>query len=836
MSSFLRLSIMLTALVLISACILTECGGGNGEQPIIGSVVSLAVQPQAATFENVGQQITFNYVASTTGTTPLIGPVTISSDKITASCPDLNTTGNNNTNLDPGETLTCTGTYTITQADVNAGSMTTLSTASVGGINSNTVTTTVTLQEDPVLTISKSASPTTYNLLGQIITYTYIITNNGAETLGPVQFIVRDDRFPNPLNCGENTTILATGQTVTCAASYTITQADLNAPQVTNSASASGAGAGTLQNATVTITNTGINGGGIPGSGNYPQGSTVQHDVVNGEWMLQIARCYGAVFETVRNANPHVIDPDLIYPIQTLTVPNVGVVGPAYGPPCIKFYTVVSGDTWQSIANAHNADIEVLMEANKDKTLTAGTVIKVPLNSRMSGGTPVTPIPTAPTARQPIPLNFPPGSPTVTVSGTIGTPDTIRYIFNGTAGQILTVRLTVPTNDVNLAVYGPNNAVLKPLDATTSFSGTLTATGQHAIDLVSQLGSTNKTYTLEVTLTTPAPPSPVSRVADINTGVNGSNPAYLSVFNGQLYFQADAGDGTGAELWRYDSGLDAASRVDDINPGTGGSEPAFLTQFGDFLYFRANGNDGGGSELWRFNGSATGRVTDINPGAGDANPMYLTVFNNILYFSANGNDGFGTELWQYDGTVASRVTDINPEAGDSSPAYLAVFNNALYFSATSNDGTGTELWRFDGTTINRAADINTGIGNSNPAFLTVFNNALYFSADANDGTGTELWMFDGTTATRAADINPGAAASVPTYLEVFNNVLYFSANGDAAGFELWRFDGTTAGLVADINTAGNANPAYLETYNNQLYFQANGNDNAGAELWRYSGQ
>jgi hypothetical protein len=45
-----------------------------------------------------------------------------------------------------------------------------------------------------------------------------------------------------------------------------------------------------------------------------------------------------------------------------------------------------------------------------------------------------------------------------------------------------------------------------------------------------------------------------------------------------------------------------------------------------------------------------------------------------------------------------------------------------------------------------------------------------------------------------------------------------------------------APLIADINPAGNANPAYLEVYNNQLYFQANGNDNAGAELWRYTGQ
>ncbi len=119
----------------------------------------------------------------------------------------------------------------------------------------------------------------------------------------------------------------------------------------------------------------------------------------------------------------------------------------------------------------------------------------------------------------------------------------------------------------------------------------------------------------------------------------------------------------------------------------------------------------------------------------------------------------------------------------------------------------------------------------------MFNNALYFSADGNDGAGTELWRFDGTSVARAADINVGAAPSIPTYLAVFGNALYFSANGDASGIELWRFDGTSATRVADIfEGVGNSNPAYLTVYNNELYFQATGNDNAGAELWKFTGQ
>jgi ELWxxDGT repeat protein len=833
MSRFLRLSLLVTALILMIAC------GVSATTPpsntILGqpSVVSLAVQPQAATYDTVGQVVSYAYVVTNTGTAPLTGPVTIADDKMTVLCPELTTIGNQNGNLDGAESITCAAGYTITQADINAGSVTNTATASVGGLNSNTVSTTIRVEENRVLTLSVSASPTTYSAAGQNITYSYTITNTGAQTLGPAQFIVRDDRIPNPINCGDATTTLATNQTVMCTAIYSITTADAAVSQITNTASASGAGAGTIQPASVTITNTNVVSPGTTPSSSYARGSTVQHNVVDGEWLLQISRCYGADFTAVRNANPQIIDPHWIYPANRVTVPNVGSVGTIWGPPCIKFYTVVAGDTWQSIANAHNADIEVLMEANRTVTLAAGQVVKVPLNSRQSGTT--IPPPTATPVREPIRLNFPAGSPTVIQSGTIGTPDTIRYVFNGTTGQILTVRLNVSTNDVSLAVYGPDGTALKPLDLTNSWSGTLTANGDHFIDLVSTLGSTNKSYTLEVTLTTPAPASPVERVADINPGSGDSNPSHLAVFNGQLYFQANANDGAGAELWRYDQGLNAVSRVADINQGDGGSEPAFLTPFNDMLYFRANGNDGAGIELWRFNGSATGRVTDQNSGMGDFNPMYLTVFNGALYFSANGNDGAGIELWRYDGTVSTRVTDINPDAGDSSPAYMEVFNNELYFSATSNDGAGTELWKFDGTTPTRVADINEGVGNSSPAFLAVFNNALYFSANANDGAGTELWRFDGTTAGRAADINPGAADSVPTYLTVFNNALYFSANGDSAGFELWRFDGTNASRVADINPAGNANPAYLTVYNNELYFQANGNDGAGAELWKFKG-
>src|SRR4030095_3553788 len=126
--------------------------------------------------------------------------------------------------------------------------------------------------ENKVLTLAKSASPSTYSQAGQIITYTYTINNTGATTLGPVQFVVRDDRIPSPINCGAATTTLATNQTVICTATYTISAADLNLVELTNTATASGAGAVTINAATITIKNSNPPGGA--GNPNYTRGST----------------------------------------------------------------------------------------------------------------------------------------------------------------------------------------------------------------------------------------------------------------------------------------------------------------------------------------------------------------------------------------------------------------------------------------------------------------------------------------------------------------------------------------------------------------------------------
>jgi LysM repeat protein len=297
-----------------------------------------------------------------------------------ATCPTINTVGNLDGNLDPNETIDCKFDYVVTQADLDKGSVTNIATATVSGINSNSVTTTISKAPPAVLNLTKTANPVTYNQVGQLITYTYVIMNSGTVTLGPAQFVVTDAGFSAPINCGDATASLAPAATLTCAAIYAITQADMDRGSVATSATASGGGAAASPPASATVTKGTAAVVTPPSNSNLTAGSTVQHKVVAGEWLWQIARCYGADPAKTLQANPQLANPRYISPDMTVSVPNIGSVGRIYGPPCVGTHTVQAGETWASIAQKYNADPFILQTVNAND-LSVGRVLKVPLNS-----------------------------------------------------------------------------------------------------------------------------------------------------------------------------------------------------------------------------------------------------------------------------------------------------------------------------------------------------------------------------------------------------------------------------------------------------------------------
>lgn len=112
-----------------------------------------------------------------------------------------------------------------------------------------------------------------------------------------------------------------------------------------------------------------------PPSGMVP-GATARHAVSRGEWVLQIARCYGVSYGSVLNAN-YLANPDYILPGWILTIPDIGRQGRIVGPPCVVDYTVAAGDTWDSLAARYQTTTAILMKANPG-ALVAGRSIWVP--------------------------------------------------------------------------------------------------------------------------------------------------------------------------------------------------------------------------------------------------------------------------------------------------------------------------------------------------------------------------------------------------------------------------------------------------------------------------
>lgn len=525
MNKIIRTSLSSTAVFILAACNLF--GPANqGVFPEAGLQLTVQTQNNVTTYSQAGEVITYQYVVTNTGTRELSGPVTINDPARQAICPNVNTVGDLDPFLDQNETITCTATYTVTDADITAGTIVNSATATVGGVISTAASLTLTRAAPPTaqpssqLTLSKSASSPTYGQIGQTITYTYTLTNTGTTPLGPAQFVITDNKLGAAFNCGDPNTTLAAAQSMTCTANYLITQADLSSANLTNSAFATGAGQTTAA-ATVTITN--LTFGQPPANAtatqappsNLAPGSTIQHQVEVGEWLIQIARCYGATLSEVTAANPHIPNKNFILPAMTITVPRIGSAGPIHWTgrgSCVVFHTVQSGNTWTSIAQQYNACLAVLQRVNPGGLIVGGSV-KVPRNSAglycpgttapvatAQPGTTVPPTATTAAAQR---ITIDPGQTTATRIGIINPNETIRFVIAANQGQVLNVRLTAPTNEVAIGVNSPTGIALKPLDTNPQWVTTVTTSGDHVISLVAVLGTSSKSYTLEVGLSTP---------------------------------------------------------------------------------------------------------------------------------------------------------------------------------------------------------------------------------------------------------------------------------------------------------------------------------------------
>ena len=187
---------------------------------------------------DAGDKITYTLTAVNVGNVTLTG-VTISDPKLgTLVC-----TPPQPATLAPGATLVCTGTYTLTQADLNGGQVQNTATGDSDQTPPTDRIETVPLPQVPVLALSKRGTldmavvaPNDRADVGDKITYTLTALNAGNVTLTGVT--ISDPKLGTLACTPSQPATLAPGATLVCTGSYTLTQPDLNSGQVENTATA----------------------------------------------------------------------------------------------------------------------------------------------------------------------------------------------------------------------------------------------------------------------------------------------------------------------------------------------------------------------------------------------------------------------------------------------------------------------------------------------------------------------------------------------------------------------------------------------------------------------
>ena len=199
---------------------------------IVSAAPGLSIDKTAGapTAMSAGGTIPYSFLVTNTGNVTVTGLV-INDAQLSASavCPV--------TTLAPGASTTCTGSHTITQAEVDAGVVNNTATATGNLPNQGTVTsqpdsTSTTIVQTPAISAVKTATITTDNGVpgaadeNDVITYNVVITNSGNVTLTGLSVVDSlEGRPATTLACTPTT--LAPGASATCPSyTYTVTSAD----------------------------------------------------------------------------------------------------------------------------------------------------------------------------------------------------------------------------------------------------------------------------------------------------------------------------------------------------------------------------------------------------------------------------------------------------------------------------------------------------------------------------------------------------------------------------------------------------------------------------------
>ena len=184
-----------------------------------------------ANYDAVGDVIHYTIVATNDGNVTLHNVTVTDPNVSNLSCTPATPVAN----LAPGASINCTATHTVTQADLDAGHYANTSCVDDGPAGAPQVCDSedVPSVNAPHLSISKLATEANYDSVGDVINYTIVATNDGNVTLHNVT-VTRSEREQPELYAGEPVANLAPGASISCTATHTVTQADIDAGHYAN--------------------------------------------------------------------------------------------------------------------------------------------------------------------------------------------------------------------------------------------------------------------------------------------------------------------------------------------------------------------------------------------------------------------------------------------------------------------------------------------------------------------------------------------------------------------------------------------------------------------------
>ena len=198
--------------------------------------ITVAKSANVASVNFPGDPIIYSVLVTNSGNVTATA-ITVTDPLISLICP---ASGNSMiASLAPGGSETCTATYPAAQSDFDTngggdGDIDNTASASgtaAGSPVSDSDSATVALTPAPQLTLSKTADTAGPLTVGQVINYTYTVTNTGNVTISSVD--VNETAFngngtpaPSPVPGGPTT--LAPGGILAFSATYTVTQSDID--------------------------------------------------------------------------------------------------------------------------------------------------------------------------------------------------------------------------------------------------------------------------------------------------------------------------------------------------------------------------------------------------------------------------------------------------------------------------------------------------------------------------------------------------------------------------------------------------------------------------------